>query len=382
MEPDDVVAYGRDYSAREFTDGEFVRYQRENPWEPPVQFLGRYIGYPRNEKCISHYPGMYEHHWNAGRPVFLFHQIGYGDMEGGYDQGRAHALTAKADAERVGWDGETFIVACMDRFYAKKGYRTLNAADLRAYMEGFRSVLGDRTGFYGFYDSMRDAVREGWASFYVQCGARSAHVPGIHAWQENNKQPFVFGTQTDILELYCSWDYAFKGGEDMPSNFTEKTVETWHAWLEDMMRRGQQMHVNGFEPIPGVGTTDVDGKYNGEAHPPPWSAGGDLSFLDVKLEQAAKSIVAPVLGAVSVLAKTLTESQAKVLGLLIQLPKDIGTELGEGVELPDNLVQGLADSLSDELDDRLVEALGRKLLGLTDPTSPSAQPVPSAEEEQ
>lgn len=214
MEIKDVTLWGRDYSAREFTPEDLDRYQRENPRERPVQWLDRYIGYPGNTKCISHYPGMYRRHWEAGRPVSLFHQIGYSDMEGGYDRGRAHAQVAKADAERVGWNGESHITACMDRFYAKAGYRTLSAADLRSYMGGFRSVLGDRAGFYGFYDSMRDAIREGWASFYIQCGARSAHVPGIHAWQENNFQPRIFNVATDILELYADPLYAF-GGEAM-----------------------------------------------------------------------------------------------------------------------------------------------------------------------
>lgn len=225
MRVEDVTLWGRDYSAREFTPEEFDRYQRENPAERPVQWLDRYIGYPGNSKCISHYPGMYRRHWESGRPVSLFHQIGYSDMEGGYNRGRDHAQVAKADAERVGWRGESHITACMDRFYAKQGYPTLTRAHLAEYMRGFRSVLGDRVGFYGFYDSMRDAISEGWASFYVQCGARSAHVPGIHAWQENNYQPRIFGTATDILELYCSWDHAFGGGgmseQDARNGFTD-----------------------------------------------------------------------------------------------------------------------------------------------------------------
>src|SRR5688572_3620937 len=118
MQPRDVTMYGRDYSAREFTDAEFRRYIRENPSEKPVSFLGRYIGYPNNPKCISHYPGMYQHHLQAGRPSFFFHQIGYTDMEGGYARGREHAQVALADArsDRVRWGGESHIVACMDRF--------------------------------------------------------------------------------------------------------------------------------------------------------------------------------------------------------------------------------------------------------------------------
>lgn len=227
MQPSDVKMYGRDYSAREWTPEQFDEYELLNPRERPIQFLRRYIGYPGDPKCISAYNGMYRRHWESGRPVGLFHQIGYSDMEGGYDQGRQHALTAKSDAEssRVGWSGESHIVACMDRFYAKAGYRTLTAQDLSEYMRGFRSVLGDRTGFYGFYDSMRDAINGSWASYYVQCGARSAHVPGIHEWQENNYQPLINGVGTDILELYASPEYAFgvkgpgggQGGFDMGS---------------------------------------------------------------------------------------------------------------------------------------------------------------------
>lgn len=242
MQPSDVTMYGRDYSTREFSDEEFKRYMRENPNERPVNFLGRYIGYPRNPKCISNYPGMYQHHLQAGRPSFLFHQIGYGDMEGGFDAGRSHAQTAMSDARSsgVGWDGESHIIACMDRFYAKQGWRTLTAADLREYMRGFRSVLGDRTGFYGFYDSMSSAVSEGWASFFVQCGARSAHIPGIHAWQENNYQPRIFGTATDILELYCDPEYAFGGdmayNHDRDYDEMAKTLSRW--WIFSSRPKG------------------------------------------------------------------------------------------------------------------------------------------------
>lgn len=250
MQPSDVTMYGRDYSAREFTDADFLRYMRENPNERPVDFLGRYIGYPTNPKCISAYPGMYQHHLNAGRPSFLFHQIGYTDMEGGYERGRAHGFTALNDARSpaVGWDGESHIVACMDRFYIKQGYRTLTAADLREYMRGFRSVLGDRTGFYGFYDSMAAAVQEGWAEFFVQCGARSAHVSGIHAWQENNYQPRIFGTPTDILELYCDPEFAFGGdmsySHDRDYDEMAKTLTRWNIF-SSRPKGGQPSHEDG-----------------------------------------------------------------------------------------------------------------------------------------
>lgn len=224
MQRSDAVLLGRDYSAREFSPQELDQYQRQFPNEAPVQALGRYIGYPTNPKCISHYPGAYKAHWEAGRPVFLFHQIGYTDMGGGYDAGRYHAQVAVSDARsiRVGWNGESPIVACMDRYYVKQGYATLTREQLRSYMEGFRSVLGwELSGFYGFYDSMRHCIEENWANFTIQCGARSDHVPGIHAWQENNYQPKILGTATDILEIY-------------KNPFGDKM--TWEQFLEYMTR--------------------------------------------------------------------------------------------------------------------------------------------------
>lgn len=233
MQSTDVVLWARDYSAREYTPGEFDQYERQNPGERPVQALGRYIGYPWNEKCISHYPGAYRAHWDSGRPVFLFHQIGYSDMGTGYDGGRAHAQTALTDARSsaVGWDGESPIVACFDRFYAKKDYATLTRDQLREYMRGYRSVLGyDLSGFYGFFDSMAHAIAEGWANFTVQCGARSAHVPGIKGWQENNYQPPVLDSQTDIIEIYQS---PFGDGFDMDkATFTEWFRDSMATWVK------------------------------------------------------------------------------------------------------------------------------------------------------
>lgn len=212
MQSKDVKAYGADYSAREFTPAEIGQYPGVK-----IDFLIRYIGYPTNRKCISYYPGAYKAHVNAGRPVGLYHQIGYGDMEGGEDAGRAHGQIALADARssRVGWDGESPIIACLDRFKAKQGYRTLTTSDLRAYMKGFRGVVGSATGWYSFYDAMQAAIDEKWANFYIQCGARSAHIPGIDAWQENNEQPRLLGTPTDRLELYKPLNEVFGTGDEM-----------------------------------------------------------------------------------------------------------------------------------------------------------------------
>jgi hypothetical protein len=227
MRPDDVTAYGCDYSAREFTPDEINRYP--GVW---ISWLARYIGYPGNRKCISAYPGAYQRHTNSGRPVVLFHQVAYRDFEGGYASGRAHAQIALADArsKAVGWDGETPILAVFDRRMPEKRengaliYRAIPLNEVRDYMRGFVSVLGYETaGFYGFEDTMRPCVDEDWVRFRMQCGARSAHIPGISSWQENNEQPLLLGTQTDRLELYVPLDQ-LKGGDDVGvvEGFTDK----------------------------------------------------------------------------------------------------------------------------------------------------------------
>ncbi len=106
MQPSDTEAYGCDYSAREYTPEQMDQYP-----DVRIEWLARYIGYPANAKCISHYPGAYRAHTKAGRPVALYHQIGYRDFQGGYASGVAQAQTALSDAKSQGWDGETPIIA-------------------------------------------------------------------------------------------------------------------------------------------------------------------------------------------------------------------------------------------------------------------------------
>lgn len=231
MQPSDVTAYGCDYSEREFTPSQLDAYPGVR-----IEWLARYVGYPGNVKCISHYPGAYRAHRDAGRPVVLYHQVGYRDFEGGYASGRAHAQTALDDArsDAVGWDGETPIVACFDRrmpAFTRNGvyYRAIWLDEVRDYAQGFTSVLGYHdAGFYGFDDAMGPCVAEDWVRFRLQCGARSSHVPGISAWQENNEQPVLLGTQTDRLELYVT--LADLGGDTVSEADVRNGLAGWNKY--------------------------------------------------------------------------------------------------------------------------------------------------------
>ena len=49
-----TYTFGADYSTRELSPAELDRFT-----EYDIRFLIRYIGWPGNPKCISHYPGTY-----------------------------------------------------------------------------------------------------------------------------------------------------------------------------------------------------------------------------------------------------------------------------------------------------------------------------------
>ncbi len=51
------VTYGADYSASELSPSELDDFT-----DYDIRFLIRYIGWPGNPKCISHYPGAYQAH--------------------------------------------------------------------------------------------------------------------------------------------------------------------------------------------------------------------------------------------------------------------------------------------------------------------------------
>lgn len=210
------TAFGLDYSARELSPREIDEYNRANPHQP-ISFLIRYIGYPTNKKCISRYPGALRAHEESGRKVLLVHQVAYQDFAGGYNAGVAHARLSVADAERSGWKWDRPIFAALDRYMAAhdpaRGIFPISLQTCREYVAGFRSVLGDLAGLYGFYDVLGPAVREQWVKWFWQCGAESALVPGVQIYQWNNGRVYPGGLECDLNKSYVDIDSL--GGDDM-----------------------------------------------------------------------------------------------------------------------------------------------------------------------
>ena len=93
-----AVVYGADYSARELSPSELDQFTQYD-----IRFLIRYIGWPDNPKCISHYPGAYQAHVQAGRTVLLAAEYNASDPAARFAGGVAMAQRALRDARSVGY---------------------------------------------------------------------------------------------------------------------------------------------------------------------------------------------------------------------------------------------------------------------------------------
>lgn len=154
----------------------------------------RYIDAPDRLRTKHTNKAEWDELGRGGLDRMLVFEHNTDDPLGGYARGRAYALRAKAGADYLDYAGPIFF--CADRWFATPGHVTITPAMFRAYLDGAASVLGRaRIGAYGFADAMDAAV--GHAAFFWQAGSRSVVRDHVHAWQDNNHQPVVYGVQTD-----------------------------------------------------------------------------------------------------------------------------------------------------------------------------------------
>jgi len=158
------VTYGADYSGGELSPAELDRFTTYD-----LRFLLRYIGWPDNPKCISHYPGAYQKLAGSGRVVLLVAQQGTADPVGGHDAGVAMAQRALDDAASVGYPDTLPIFFCAGGWLSLSGIPVDTAL---SYLDGAASVLGKhRIGAYGFRDFIQAAKAGGHAEWRWLCGS-------------------------------------------------------------------------------------------------------------------------------------------------------------------------------------------------------------------
>jgi hypothetical protein len=195
------VIYGADYSAREFSPQELSNFTQYS-----LKFLMRYIGYPSNPKCISHYPGAFAAHEAAGRTVLLTVENQTYDPRGGFLAGVAMANLALKDARSIGYPENRPIFFCSDAWLSSNG---ISVATAMAYLDGAASVLGvNRVGAYGFRDFVVPARQGNHARYIWLCGSAptdaevAANICDIY----QSNQGFI-SVGSPLVECDLNWAY-------------------------------------------------------------------------------------------------------------------------------------------------------------------------------
>jgi Putative peptidoglycan binding domain/Domain of unknown function (DUF1906) len=210
------VDYGADYSAHELSPTDLDQFTQYD-----LRFLIRYIGWPDNPKCISHYPGAYQKLVESGRTVLLVAEFDGMDPAGGYHGGVAMAQRALGDAHSVGYPDNLPIFFCADGWLAANG---ISVATAMSYLAGAASVAGPkRTGAYGFRDFIQGALADHQAQWLWLCGSAPIQSEVAQGWphfyQWNGGTIYPGGMAADLDWAYPGVLDAVRAGGPPPSHF-------------------------------------------------------------------------------------------------------------------------------------------------------------------
>jgi len=215
---------------------------------------------------------------------------GQGGVAGGYDIGRDRGDYVADWLDQQG-------IANIPAVYCSADFHPTNPWEMEQAMAALRGFQESRLGrrgraLYGFAEVLIEARNRGLVDYGWMCGdgvalftfdgngnpdgGRTGLGSWVQLWQQNNEQAVVGGGQVDINYALAD-DFGQLGIGTTPAITTpipgvdDMFNDTDRAWLEDCMRRTQQMHVNGFLPLD---LTQV----------PHWSVGGNLYWFQQQLE--------------------------------------------------------------------------------------------------
>jgi Domain of unknown function (DUF1906) len=216
------VTYGADYSAGELSPAELDRFTTYD-----LRFLLRYIGWPDNPKCISHYPGAYQKLAGSGRVVLLVAEQGTTDPAGGHDAGVAMAQRARDDAASAGYPDSLPIFFCADGWLALNDIPVDTAM---SYLDGAASVLGKhRIGAYGFRDFIQAAKAGGHAEWLWLCGSAPDDGELAQGWphfyQWNGAHIYPGGLEADLNWAYPGVLEAVRANGPAPTQYQVRPGE-------------------------------------------------------------------------------------------------------------------------------------------------------------
>jgi hypothetical protein len=210
------VTYGADYAAGELSPAELDRFTTYD-----LRFLLRYIGWPDNPRCTSHYRGAYQKLADSGRVVLLVAEQGTTDPAGGHDAGAAMAQRALDDAASAGYPDTLPIFFCADGWLSLAGIPVDTAM---SYLDGAASVLGKhRIGAYGFRDFIQAAKAGGHAEWLWRRGSPPDDGELAQGWphlyQWNGAHIYPGGLEADLNWAYPGVLEALRANGPAPTQY-------------------------------------------------------------------------------------------------------------------------------------------------------------------
>lgn len=280
----------------------------------------------------------------AGLLVWFVCELNTHDAEGGWNQGVDFAWATLADFDVRGIPRDQWVACAADEHLSQAQIPTAIE-----FARGFESVIGAKTGCYGFAEFVRACHAAGVGFWYWLAGSMpSGDLDAfVLFWQRNDSGVvWIGGIDCDPNEQLLPL------GEGTMTELTGISL----AWLEDVMRRMQQLTLNGGQPV-NLDTIT------------PWTVGGDFTKLRESIVGTGadpNSVVAKIAvltAKVDALGLTLGDDEAHIIAAIRTAGAPGPTDVAAlAAALAPALVAAMpADSTPEQVADAVLKAMAAHL---------------------